>query len=158
MEKVGESKRKGSKLGNFLKTLSRRASISTSNNRSSGLPFVHMSKSKSWPPAANSEEDKRCQKRQVCPVGCFSVYVGPEKQRFVIKTEYVNHPLFKMLLEEAELEYGYNSEGPLALPCKVDLFYKVLCEMDNDEVPQGCSFPKGYSAYQLLSPSRVSLN
>ncbi|KAM7464773.1 hypothetical protein LguiA_032894 [Lonicera macranthoides] len=69
-------------------------------------------------------------KRRVAPEGCFSVYVGEEKQRFVIKTEYVNHPLFKLLLEEAESEYGYSSEGPLVLPCDVQVFVKVLVEMN----------------------------
>ncbi|XWS39353.1 hypothetical protein CRYUN_Cryun18bG0045800 [Craigia yunnanensis] len=79
---------------------------------------------------------------------CFSVYVGAQKQRFVIKTEYANHPLFKILLEEAESEYGFNSEGPLVLPCNVDLFCKVLLAMgDGDnKIRQGCSFAKGYGS------------
>ncbi|KAJ7945587.1 Auxin-responsive protein [Quillaja saponaria] len=102
------------------------------------------------------QEEKLGKKGRVAPEGCFSVYVGPEKQRFVIKTEYANHPLFKMLLEEAESEYGYNSQGPLALPCNVDMFYKVLMEMDDanitQEFRQGCAFAKRYT---LLSPSRM---
>lgn len=67
---------------------------------------------------------------RVAPTGCFTVYVGPERKRFVIKTEYANHPLFKMLLEDAELEYGFCNDGPLLLPCHVDLFYTVLAEID----------------------------
>ncbi|XP_050204790.1 auxin-responsive protein SAUR32-like [Mercurialis annua] len=108
-------------------------------------------------------------KRRVAPEGCFSVYVGEEKQRFVIKTEYANHPLFKILLEEAESEYGYNPEGPLVLPCNVDTFRKVVVAMDSDEDEyeqtvhrrsQGCGFSKGYGSYRLLvSPSRmIALN
>lgn len=94
--------------------------------------------------------------RQVAPEGCFAVYVGPQKQRFVIKTKLVNHPLFAMLLEDAELEYGYNSEGPLVLPCDVDLFYKVLAEMESSEdFSPGCGFAKGYSLI-LPSPARRS--
>ncbi|KAL3617577.1 hypothetical protein CASFOL_037898 [Castilleja foliolosa] len=101
------------------------------------------------------------------PNGCFSVYVGPEKQRFVIKTEWANHPLFKMLLEDAELEYGFKNEGPLLLPCDVDLFHKVLGEMDGgDEFDRdtcgygyGCSSPflarsRSSYGYGLLTPSR----
>ncbi|KAK4380408.1 hypothetical protein RND71_002270 [Anisodus tanguticus] len=84
----------------------------------------------------------------VATQGCFSVYVGPEKQRFVIRMEYVNHPLFKMLLEEAESEFGYNSKGPLVLPCDVDFFLKFFMEMDSDEIfghhPNGCSFARSY--------------
>ncbi|KAL8478503.1 hypothetical protein ACS0TY_030407 [Phlomoides rotata] len=114
-------------------------------------------KSKSWP----SKE-----KVKVAPNGCFSVYVGEEKKRFVIKIKFANHPLFKMLLEDAELEYGFNSEGPLLLPCEVDLFCKLLSEMDcvqefDDEyLPRGSCTPCtpirrfGSSNYGLLTPTR----
>lgn len=56
-------------------------------------------------------------KARTVPEGYFSVYVGPDRQRFVVKTTRINHPLFKVLLEEAEKEYGYNCDGPLVLPC-----------------------------------------
>lgn len=77
----------------------------------------------------------------------------------MIKTEYANHPLFMMLLDEAEMEYGYNSEGPLTLPCDVDLFIQVLLEMDRDDdgdriVTQRCGFSsKGSASYHPLCPS-----
>ncbi|CAL0318918.1 unnamed protein product [Lupinus luteus] len=108
------------------------------------------------------KENSENKKGRVAPEGCFSVYVGPQMQRFVIKAEYANHPLFKILLEEAESEYGYNSQGPLALPCKVEIFDKVLAEMDeevdNEETPQGCAAFRKRSprSYQLLSPSRMA--
>lgn len=127
-----------------------------------------LKKSKSWNCSSNTlqkleEEDddnggKKSKKYcQVAPNGCFSVYVGPQRQRFVIKTEFANHPLFKMLLEDAELEYGFTSEGPLLLPCDVDLFYKVLAEMDDNETTTTpvCSFAN-YSPLILCSPSRPS--
>ncbi|GMY15169.1 auxin-responsive protein SAUR71-like [Fagus crenata] len=135
-----------------------------------------LTKSKPWHCTKTSSEtkNKRKKKCQVAPEGCFSVYVGPQKQRSVIKIKFVNHPLFVMLLEDAELEFGYNSEGPLVLPSDVDLFYKVLAEMDSSEdFSPGCGFAKGYSlilpspthrpyisinkghdAYTLLSPSQ----
>ncbi|KAG6404175.1 hypothetical protein SASPL_136415 [Salvia splendens] len=111
----------------------------------------------------------------VAPAGCFTVYVGPEKQRFVIKTEYANHPLFKMLLDDAELEYGYNCDGPLLLPCDVDLFSGIIAEIDGDERASGllhacsCSpfvnpaqrlgkasdMAKSCGAYGLLTPPRL---
>ncbi|XP_022994487.1 auxin-responsive protein SAUR32-like [Cucurbita maxima] len=69
----------------------------------------------------------------VAPDGCFSVYVGPERRRFVVKTKFANHPLFQMLLEDAEMEYGYNSQGPICLPCEVGMFYDVLAEMDGGD-------------------------
>ncbi|KAK8658989.1 hypothetical protein V6N13_029207 [Hibiscus sabdariffa] len=98
---------------------------------------------------------------KVAPEGCFFVYVGPQRQRFVIKTEVANHPLFQMLLEDAELEYGFSNEGPLLLPCDVDLFNRVLSEIDNadaDDDPERtplCSFACSPSrrSYKLLVPS-----
>ncbi|WCJ38818.1 SAUR-like auxin-responsive protein family [Euphorbia peplus] len=123
-------------------------------------PATLTEKSKSWPRLhyLRQPEDHR----RVAPEGCFSVYVGPEKQRFVIKTKYANHPLFKILLEEAESEYGYNPEGPLALPCNVEIFWNVLGAMDySDEIfhRKGfCGFSKNHvSSYQhLTSPSLVN--
>lgn len=160
------SKGKGKKGGNLIvKTWERCKSIGSSGKLKRSVPGLTM-KSKSWPrldASARSldydknNNQKRQRKRRVAPEGCFSVYVGPQKQRFVIKTEYVNHPLFKMLLEEAESEYGFNSEGPLVLPCKVEVFYKVLLAMaaENDEIHQGCGFPLSHNSYRLLSPSRM---
>ncbi|KAK6922443.1 Small auxin-up RNA [Dillenia turbinata] len=137
---------------------------SFSRGKSPSKTLWSMKKSKSWPRgglASSKEEggDKRARKRRV-PNGCFTVYVGPQKQRFVIKAECANHPLFRMLLEEAELEYGFRGEGPLALPCNVDFFYKVLVEMDCPEPevdvpPLRCGFPKSPSSYRLLTPSRM---
>ncbi|KAK3035845.1 hypothetical protein RJ639_032982 [Escallonia herrerae] len=156
-------KGKKKKTGLIIKTWERCRCFSDGGSEDSS-GFVR--KSQQRPLLATPPENKKLQgkggrKRRVAPEGCFSVCVGPEKQRFVIKTEYVNHPLFRVLLEEAELEYGYNSEGPLALPCNVDVFIKVLLEMDSDgETSQGCnSFGRSYSSYQLLSPSElVALN
>lgn len=123
---------------------------SNSSSSSSIIP-----RSKSCPGLQMVEKEKRAAK------GCFSVYVGPQMQRFVIKTEYANHPLFKMLLEEAVSEYGYNSQGPLALPCEVHIFYKVLMEMNattellTDHQQPACTAfrNRSRSYHHLLSPS-----
>ncbi|GAB4828557.1 hypothetical protein Ancab_018217 [Ancistrocladus abbreviatus] len=95
-------------------------------------------KSKSWSAATSSNGQDDCRrinpkKRRITPSGCFSVYVGPERQRFVIKAKSANHPLFKTLLDEAELEYGFSTQGPIILPCNVEVFVKVLFEMDSDD-------------------------
>ncbi|KAF8400012.1 hypothetical protein HHK36_015885 [Tetracentron sinense] len=153
------TKEKGRK-GLILKTWERCRSIGIGGgDRSSKISSnIMYSKSKSWSCTAESSRANkgRILRGRVAPEGCFSVYVGPEKQRFVIKIEYANHPLFKMLLEEAELEFGYSSKGPLVLPCNLDIFYNVLSEMDSDEIPQGCNFVKGHhGSYSLLSPSRM---
>ncbi|XVF49570.1 hypothetical protein PTKIN_Ptkin04bG0023000 [Pterospermum kingtungense] len=167
-------------------------SLGTGTNKSSSSSATSscdaFKKSKSWhctPTSSLSstleDDHKGKKKRQVAPEGCFSVYVGPQRQRFVIKTEFANHPLFKMLLEDAELEYGFTSEGPLLLPCDVDLFYKVLAEIDSGEDQIStpvCRFSynsplilcspsrnrlqsssslnkKGHGSYKLLTPSRM---
>ncbi|KZV46486.1 hypothetical protein F511_10591 [Dorcoceras hygrometricum] len=105
------------------------------------------------------------------PTGCFSVYVGPEKRRFVIETKFLNHSLFRMLLEDAETEYGFSCDGPLLLPCEVDLFCKVLAEMKCSRTEHhaygSCSpfvnparrlgksdLAKGNASYGLLTPPR----
>ncbi|TKY64730.1 Auxin-responsive protein SAUR71 [Spatholobus suberectus] len=147
MDDVMTSKKgKGNKKGGLItKTWERCKSIGRGRKVTTGTL-----RSKSWPSLDRSNSNKS----SVAPEGCFSVYVGPQMQRFVIKTEYANHPLFKMLLEEAESEYGYNSQGPLALPCDVDIFYKVLMEMDYEETRQGCACVKrSPSAYHLLRRS-----
>ncbi|KAF8739205.1 hypothetical protein HU200_013927 [Digitaria exilis] len=54
------------------------------------------------------------------PEGCLAVYVGAARERFVVRTECVNHRLFRALLEEAEEArgpYGHVADGPLELPC-----------------------------------------
>ncbi|PIN12603.1 hypothetical protein CDL12_14784 [Handroanthus impetiginosus] len=100
--------------------------------------------------------------KEKAPKGCFCVYVGVEKQRFVIKTEFANHPLFKMLLEGTELEYGFRNEGPLLIPCEVDLFCRVLVEImdgDTDQFDQNLRrhrFGYGsFGSYDLLTPSSL---
>ncbi|ESW11097.1 hypothetical protein PHAVU_008G001500 [Phaseolus vulgaris] len=126
--------------------------------------MMMMRRSKSWPGRKGGKKNNSSNSVYVAPQGCFSVYVGPEMQRFFIKTEYANHPLFKMLLEEAESEYGYTSQGPLALPCNVDIFYKVLMEMeyskkqekekDEEEEESRCyCLKRSPSAYRLLRTS-----
>lgn len=130
------------------------------------------------PSPSDGSDQRRWRRSHVAPEGCFSVYVGPEKQRFVVRAEFANHPLFRMLLEDAEMEYGFNSQGPIMLPCDVVLFYKVLAEMEssgddvimsgNTSSPRSCGgfamlrspnnglgHSYGPYSYKLLSPSRL---
>ncbi|GAB4839731.1 hypothetical protein Ancab_020441 [Ancistrocladus abbreviatus] len=138
-------------------TSSLSSSISTGGNL--------LAKSKSWTATSSDGQDRgqsNPNKRRVAPSGCFSVYVGPERHRFVIKAECANHPLFKMLLDEAESEYGFCSQGPIILPCDVEVFIKVLFEMDSDNDScvdhpryQRCgSCARSPNSYHLFSPAR----
>lgn len=93
------------------------------------------------------------------PEGCLSVYVGPARERFMVRTEWLNHPLFKVLLDEAEMEFGYATAGPLELPCDVPLFLNVLWEVEQEAeqlFSPRCNFAIGHATagYFLLSPVR----
>ncbi|KAL5710612.1 hypothetical protein ACHQM5_021154 [Ranunculus cassubicifolius] len=59
------------------------------------------------------------------PTGYFAIYVGEERQRFVVPISFLGHPLFKMLLEKAENEFGYKQKNELVVPCSVSAFQEV---------------------------------
>ncbi|KAI4988882.1 hypothetical protein ZWY2020_036199 [Hordeum vulgare] len=89
--------------------------------------------------------------------GCFSVYVGARRQRFVVRTECVNHPLFRALLEEAEEVFGYASAGPLELPCNAEAFAGVLEQIKEEKQMAGgrrCGLSRGKS-YRLLGTGQT---
>ncbi|KAL2318842.1 hypothetical protein Fmac_032718 [Flemingia macrophylla] len=60
------------------------------------------------------------------PAGHVAVCVGSNSTRFVVRATYLNHPVFKKLLLEAEEEYGFSNHGPLAIPCDENLFREIL--------------------------------
>ncbi|XP_062164713.1 protein SMALL AUXIN UP-REGULATED RNA 12-like [Alnus glutinosa] len=60
------------------------------------------------------------------PAGHVAVCVGTSCRRFVVRATYLNHPVFKNLLVQAEEEYGFANQGPLAIPCDESLFEEVL--------------------------------
>ncbi|OAY82277.1 auxin-responsive protein SAUR50-like [Ananas comosus] len=98
------------------------------------------------------------------PKGFLAVHVGAGRERFVVRTECLNHPLFRGLLEEAETEYGYAVEGPLELPCDVEAFHAVLSEIEQDAGGGGrgpssplCGLARSQSKYRLLSPAQLAL-
>ncbi|GMH27410.1 hypothetical protein Nepgr_029253 [Nepenthes gracilis] len=67
-----------------------------------------------------------------------------------------NHQLFRRLLGEGELEFRYNSDGPMALPCDVDVYIQMLFESDCDDHRQQCRrFPTTHSSHRLACPSRM---
>ncbi|CAN1772170.1 Indole-3-acetic acid-induced protein ARG7 [Linum perenne] len=57
------------------------------------------------------------------PTGYFAVYVGEEKQRSVVPTGFLSHPLFKMLMEKA---YSDHQRDRLVIPCSVATFQEVV--------------------------------
>jgi SAUR family protein len=65
----------------------------------------------------------------------LAVYVGEERQRFVIPILYLNHPFITTLLAQAEGEFGYNYRGPLTVPCDADDFEQVKWLIDREKRP-----------------------
>ncbi|KAI3840173.1 hypothetical protein MKW92_013452 [Papaver armeniacum] len=60
------------------------------------------------------------------PTGTLALYVGEERQRFVVPTGFLSHPLFKMLLEKTQAEFGYEQRNGLVIPCSVSTFEEVV--------------------------------
>ncbi|CAL9162400.1 unnamed protein product [Musa hybrid cultivar] len=60
------------------------------------------------------------------PKGCMAVYVGAEMRRFVIPTSYLRLPLFRVLMESAADEFGFDQVGGLRIPCDEEDFTELL--------------------------------
>ncbi|KAL0449862.1 UNVERIFIED_CONTAM: hypothetical protein Slati_1542600 [Sesamum latifolium] len=48
-----------------------------------------------------------------------------DHRRFVIPISYLYHPDFRTLLDRAREIYGYQTTGPLMLPCSIDDFLRI---------------------------------
>lgn len=57
--------------------------------------------------------------------GHFVVYTK-EGKRFVVPLCYLNHPIFRVLLEMAEEEFGPMVHGPLKVPCEEELMNYIV--------------------------------
>ncbi|XP_047342751.1 indole-3-acetic acid-induced protein ARG7-like [Impatiens glandulifera] len=64
----------------------------------------------------------------VVPKGCLAVCVGKEMlmKRYIIPTEYLSHHEFRLLLREAEEEFGFQQGGVLRIPCELPFFDNIL--------------------------------
>ncbi|KAK4344363.1 hypothetical protein RND71_037457 [Anisodus tanguticus] len=83
----------------------------------------------------DSDEDN-CQSPEPphgVPRGYLAVYVGPELRRFIIPTSYLGDPLFKVLLEKVEEEFGFDHSGGLTIPCEIETFKFLLQCMENNQ-------------------------
>ncbi|RZC44797.1 hypothetical protein C5167_037749 [Papaver somniferum] len=67
------------------------------------------------------------------PAGYVAVTVGSSCRRFVVRATYLNHPVFKKLLVQAEEEYGFTNHGPLAIPCDETVFEEILLFISHPE-------------------------
>lgn len=61
------------------------------------------------------------------PTGTFAVYVGEERVRRVVPTSYLNHPLFRMLLDKSHDEFRcFDHKVMLVVPCSLAVFEDVV--------------------------------
>ncbi|KAL3843391.1 hypothetical protein ACJIZ3_000794 [Penstemon smallii] len=61
------------------------------------------------------------------PAGHVAICVGNSCRRFIVRASYLNHPVFRQLLSQAEEEYGFdNNSGPLMIPCDEFTFEEIL--------------------------------
>ncbi|XP_057533058.1 auxin-induced protein 10A5-like [Amaranthus tricolor] len=68
------------------------------------------------------------------PSGHVAVTVGSNRRRFIVRTTFLNHPVFRKLLVQAEEEYGFTNQiGPLSIPCDEKLFEEILRLMNRSE-------------------------
>ncbi|KAG6744120.1 hypothetical protein POTOM_052829 [Populus tomentosa] len=51
---------------------------------------------------------------------------GEEPKRFIVELNYLTHPDFLSLLEQAKEEYGFQQKGVLAVPCRPEELQKIL--------------------------------
>ncbi|MQM01359.1 hypothetical protein Taro_034114 [Colocasia esculenta] len=74
--------------------------------------------------------------RAEVPEGHLPVYVGEEMERFVVRADLLNRPVFLELLRRSAEEYGYEQRGVLRIPCPVPLFQRVLDLLLADAAPE----------------------
>ncbi|XP_050226241.1 auxin-responsive protein SAUR36 [Mercurialis annua] len=67
--------------------------------------------------------------------GHFAVYTK-EGKRFVVPVEYLNHPIFRVLLEMAEDEFGTRAQGPLQVPCEEEFLEYIFTLLKNNPYPE----------------------
>ncbi|XP_004291384.1 PREDICTED: auxin-induced protein 6B [Fragaria vesca subsp. vesca] len=96
------------------------------------------------------------------PAGHVAIRVGPYCTRYVMPASYLNHPVFKKLLVQAEEEYGFTNQGPLAIPCDESLFEEVVRYISRSESAGSARFDRHChvdvrSNFDLLADSRPLL-
>ncbi|CAN4118821.1 unnamed protein product [Withania somnifera] len=74
----------------------------------------------------NKEEWSHASPSSSTPTGNLAIYVGEERERFVVPTSYLSHPLFKILLEKTYNEFGFHQTSGLVVSCSVNAFQEVV--------------------------------
>ncbi|CAA7056977.1 unnamed protein product [Microthlaspi erraticum] len=65
------------------------------------------------------------------PKGHFVVYVGHSRTRHVIPISFLTHPIFQMLLQQSEEEFGFYQDNGLTIPCDEHFFGNLISSINN---------------------------
>jgi hypothetical protein len=91
------------------------------------------------------------------PEGFLAVYVGRERERFVISASYLRHQLFKVLLEKSAVEYGFEHTGGLPIACEVTHFKHLLWTIEaKDSVRRNLDMNTSCSCFAPPSHARTA--
>ncbi|GER35263.1 SAUR-like auxin-responsive protein family [Striga asiatica] len=98
-------------------------------------------------------------KKMKAKKGWVAVQVGLEDEdarfhRFSIPISYLYHPLFHNLLDKSREIYGYNTSGPLVLPCSVEDFLHLRWRIERETAGSG----GGGNHHRHLLPAAASFS
>ncbi|KAM3304560.1 auxin-responsive protein SAUR50 [Capsicum chacoense] len=63
------------------------------------------------------------------PKGHFAVYVGENRTRYIVPISILSRPEFRVLLQRAEEEFGFDHDMGLTIPCNEDFFESLTSSM-----------------------------
>ncbi|KAL2622863.1 hypothetical protein R1flu_003068 [Riccia fluitans] len=128
---LGKMPRSTSKLVRRIQGLTSPKKSLADLSSSRRMSFSQLPESTQWAlltgrTGGQSKSSKLGRLPQDIPQGCLAVYVGYERRRYVISTNFLSHTLFKELLKRSEEEFGFDYEGGLNIACNCTLFESVL--------------------------------
>ncbi|KAE8730374.1 putative C globular stage [Hibiscus syriacus] len=97
---------------------------------------------------ANSNLNRKGQEPFDVPAGHVVVCVGTGLRRYLVRATYLNHPIFKKLLVQAEEEYGFNNVGPLTIPCSESFFEEILRLVSRSDSSSSNSGRSSFSTFE----------
>ncbi|KAH0894613.1 LOW QUALITY PROTEIN: hypothetical protein HID58_057042, partial [Brassica napus] len=74
----------------------------------------------------NNDRRKLTTKSILLPIYLLDTSRFLSARRYVVRAKHLNHSIFRLLLKEAEEEYGFSNISPLAIPCDESLFEEII--------------------------------
>lgn len=128
-------------IGSLVRTISTLMSQDRTSPSSSFVCLQRPQVARSPLPVGTRDLVAFGRRRKMAPKGCVAVYVGEERQRFVIPIMYLNHPFItKLLANEGDGEWAYSYRGPLTVPCDVGDFEQLKWLVDRETTAASQNF------------------